>query len=392
MNTATATTSGDAGAGTRREVTRIAFALPGLHAVNRGAEVAMESVAIELAHRSDFDVTLIGSGQPRTGDPYRFIHAGRLAREKFVRWPRMPILRTEYDYEEASFALPLWRAYRPADFDVTIGCSYPFTNWVLRRKGGRSRPPHVYVTQNGDWPCRRTNAEFKWFGCEGLVCTNPDYFKANRERYEAVLIPNGVDPGRFFPPRGERNRDAFGLPADKHVVIMVSALIESKRVLEGIRAVAQCPGVFLAVAGDGPLRAEVQALGASLLPGRFLHQTLPRERMPDFYRCADVFLHMSQDEPSANAYIEALATGLPVVTHDRPVTQWTFDWTAFLVDTSNPAAVAGAIRAAAAPDADAAARRIALVQRRYTWKGIAGQYAEFLHRIIARHAESRSTK
>jgi glycosyltransferase involved in cell wall biosynthesis len=370
---------------------RVLFALPGFHAVNRGAEVALESVALELAHLGDFDVTLIGSGHARTGDPYRFIHAGRVPRERFLRWPKVPILRTEYDYEEASFALPLWSAYRPADFDVTIGCSYPFTNWVLRRKGGKRRPPHVYVTQNGDWPCQRTNAEFKWFGCEGLVCTNPDYYETNRGRYDSVLIPNGVDPARFFPRRGEAtDRPSFGLPIDQPVVIMVSALIPSKRVVEGIRAVAECSGVFLAVAGDGPLKAEVQALGASLLPGRFLHQTLPRERMPDFYRCADAFLHMSQDEPSANAYIEALATGLPVVTHDRPVTRWTFDQTAFLVDTSNPAAVATAITSAVHPDSAASARRIELVQRRYTWKGIAGQYAEFLRRVVDRQAELRS--
>jgi glycosyltransferase involved in cell wall biosynthesis len=370
------------------KVLRVAFALPGFHSVNRGAEVALESVAVELAHRGDFDVTLIGSGQSRTGDPYRFIHAGRVPRERFVQWPKVPILRTEYDYEEASFLMPMWRAYRPADFDVTIGCSYPFTNWVLRRKGGKTRPPYVFVTQNGDWPCRRSNAEFKWFGCEGLVCTNPDYYEAHRETYDSVLIPNGVDPARFCP--GPPDRAAFGLPTNQPVVIMVSALIPSKRVLEGIRAIAECPGVFLAVAGDGPLKADVQALGASLLPGRFVHLMLPRERMPDFYRCADAFLHMSQDEPSANAYIEALAMGLPVVTHDRPVTRWTFDQCAFLVDTSDPADVANAIAAAVKPDTAAAARRIDLVQRRYTWKGISGQYADFLRRVVASHAERRS--
>jgi glycosyltransferase involved in cell wall biosynthesis len=366
---------------------RVLFALPGFHAVNRGAEVALESVAFELGRRSDFDVTMIGSGRARSGDPYRFIHASRLARERFVKWPKFPGFRSEYDYEEASFAMPLWRAYRPREFDVTIGCSYPFTNWVLRGKGGKRRPPHVYVTQNGDWPCRRTNAEFKWFGCEGLVCTNPEYFEAHRERYESVLIPNGVDPGRFCPGGG--NRVSFGLPADKPVVIMVSALIASKRVLEGIQAVAECPGVFLAVAGDGPLNDEVRALGEARLPGRFLQTTLARERMPDFYRSADAFLHMSQDEPSANAYIEALATGLPVVTHDRPVTRWTFDQTAFLVDTSNLAAVAGAIGEAVRPDPAAATRRLDLVRERYTWRGIAGRYAEFLRRVVKRHAEMR---
>lgn len=362
---------------------RIAFALPGFHRVNRGAEVALESVARELARLPGFEVTLFGAGHARAGEPYRFVHAARIARERFVRFPRLPVLRHEYAYEELTFFLPLLARFRPRDFDATVGCSYPFTNWALRLRRRDRRPRHIYVTQNGDWPCRRRNAEYKYFSCDGLVCTNPDYFDANKDDWPCSLIPNGVDPARFSP--GAPDRASFHLPEGVPLAIMVSALIDSKRVLDGIRAVARAPGVFLAVAGDGPLRDAVRALGEDLLPGRFRHLTLARERMPEFYRAADCFLHMSLDEPSANAYIEALASGLPVVTHDRRVTRWTFDDTAHLVDANDLDAVARAIERACDDRSEERVReRLDLVARRYTWSAIARDYARFIDQTIAR--------
>lgn len=366
---------------TARETLRVAVVLPGLHRVVRGAEVAFESVSQELARAAGFSVTLFGSGPSDASRAYRFVHGGCRPRERFERWPQFPPFRSEYVWEEATFVRSLRRVYDPGEFDATVTCSYPFVNWFLRWCGAKGRrPKHIYVTQNGDWPCRRTNAEFRWFGCDGLICTNPEYYEENRGRYPSVLIPNGVDPRVFRP--GEGDRAGLGLPTDRPVVVMVSALIASKRVIEGIEAVSRCDDVFLAVAGDGPLRDQVLETGNRLLPGRFARLVLPRDRMPVLYRSADVMLHMSVDEPSANAYIEALATGLPVVTHDRAVTRWTFEDTAFLVDTKVPDAVAGAIGRALADTAAGREARLSLVRRRFTWEAIAGEYGAFIRRIV----------
>jgi glycosyltransferase involved in cell wall biosynthesis len=376
-------------AAAERGALRILLALPGLHRVNRGAEVAFESIASELARRANCEVTLIGSGEPRQDRPYRFRHAGCTPRERFSGWPRVPMFRDAYAYEEATFAPRLWGSYRAEEFDVSVGCSFPFTNWVLRSRGGRRRPPHVYVTQNGDWPAQERRREYRWFSCDGLVCTNPEYYERNCGRWPSVLIPNGVDPAVFAP--GSCDRAAFGLPDGVPVILMVSALIPSKRVLEGIAAAARVPGAVVVVAGDGPLRAQVNAEGSRLLPGRFRRVSVDRSQMPALYRAADVFLHMSIDEPSANAYMEALATGLPVVTHDRPVTRWTFERSATLVDTTDPEAVAAGLRAALAVSrASAVAEMRALVLRRFTWSAIAEQYEAFLRAVVRREARPGS--
>ena len=363
---------------------RVLLALPGLHKVTRGAEVAMESIAAELARTHGVDVTVIGCGLEKAGSPYRFIHVGCIGRERFERWPSVPVFRNEYAYEEMTYVPGLLRRYIPSDYDVTIACSYPFTNWALRAKrDGSEKPAHVFVTQNGDWPAQDNRSEYRYFGCDGLVCTNPEYYERNRDKWHCTLIPNGVDPDLYCP--GSVDRKSLGLPANAPVVLMVSALIESKRVLEGIRSVAPIDEAYLVVAGDGPLRAEVEELGEQLMPGRFERVTFPRERMPDVYRAADVFLHMSQIEPSANAYIEALASGVPIVTHDRYVTQWTLENEASLVDTNNLNYVTDAVRDTISDRGPGSVdSRRDLVQRRFAWSSIAGEYLRFLQDVCNR--------
>ncbi len=359
---------------------RVLFALAGLHRLSRGAEVALESVARELAAGGD-EVTVAGAGHARPGRGYRFRHLPAVSRRRFERWPKFPPLRTEYAWEELTFAAglalsPWWRSC-----DVTVTCGYPFTNWALRRRlpGGR-RPAHVFVTQNGDWPAFSREREYRFFSCEGLVCTNPVFFERNRARWRSTLVPNGIDTAAFRPGPGER--EAFGLPADRPVALMVSALVESKRVLEGLRAVARLPEAFLVVAGDGPLREAVDREAARLLPGRFRRDTFPHERMPALYRSADVFLHTTAGESFGNVYVEALASGLPVVAHDDEVTRWVLERQALLVDAGDEAALAAALRRALAEGPAGRAERAAFAAERYAWSAVAARYRDFLAEVV----------
>ena len=358
---------------------RILFALPGLHRVDRGAEIAFISIARELANLGHV-VTLIGSGDPRPGEPYRFIHASLIKRERFERFPKIPVLRGETSWEEATFVPGLLRGFKPGDYDVTVTCAYPFTNWALRRPSLGKRPKHVFVTENGDWAAYSGDSEYKLFGCDGLVCINPDYFERNRANYRTVLIPNGVDVERFHP--GAADRAAFGIPAGAPVILMVSALIASKNVPEGIAAVAALPDAVLVVAGDGPERAAIQALASELLPGRFVNLTVTADRMPDLYRAADVFLHLSVDEPFGNVFLEAMATGLPVVAYESDRTRWIVTDEAFFADRADPASLPAKL--ATASQSKSAVQAI-MCQRAqsFAWSAIAAQYENFFKELCA---------
>jgi glycosyltransferase involved in cell wall biosynthesis len=364
---------------------RILIALPGLHRANRGAEFAFIALAKGLAGLGD-QVTLMGSGIPEEEAPYGFLHAASVRREHFERYPSLPILRNEYCYEELTFAPScLWK-YRPDDYDLTVTCSYPFTNWILRRPVWRGRRPrHVFVTHNGDWPpvvagSTGRKSEYRFFGCDGLVCINPDFFERNRDHWNCRLIPNGVDCDRF--QSGVSRRKEFGLPEDRLIVLMVSALIPNKRIEIGIEAVSRIPDAHLVVAGDGPLRAPITETAARLLPGRFTLLTAPPERMPALYQSSDVFLQCSKDEPFPLVFLEAMACGLPIVGHDSPRVRWFVGDAEYLVDMDDHAAIAEAITCARASDAVALQQRISR-SKKFSWPRIVEKYRGFFQEITA---------
>jgi glycosyltransferase involved in cell wall biosynthesis len=368
---------------------KILFALPGLHRYSRGAEVAFIAIARELCQLGE-SVTLIGSGNPEQQTPYRFLRANSIRRERFERFPFLPVLRNENCYEELTFVPSLAWRYRPEDYDITVTCSYPFTNWVLRRPvliG--SRPLHVFVTQNGDWPpfAKRSvsKAEYRFFGCDGLVCINPDYFERNKDLWNCRLIPNGVDCDRFRP--GPGGRAEFGIPEDCFIVLMVSALIPSKRVEVGIEAVSRIPGAHLVVAGDGPLRDRITSVAAAALPSRFTRVSISADRMPMLYQSADVFLHCSKDEAFGNVFSEALACGLPIVAHDMPRIRWIVGDEEFLADTNDAAAIAASLERARLSEHDARLQRVARA-RRFSWDRIGAEYRQFFIDVLSGHKDS----
>lgn len=357
--------------GTTRNIMRLLFALPGFHAQDRGAEVALLAVARALARGGD-TVTVMGGGPERPGEPYRYLSIPMVERRRFERFPKLPAFRSETAWEDATFAANLLRRYDPRHYDAVVTCNFPFTHWALRRPARGATPLQIFVTQNGDWPARNDRAEFRFFRCDGLVCINPDYEAANRERWRTALIPNGVDLARYRDV--PRDRAALGLPKGAPIVLMVSALIETKRVAAGIDAVAALPDAHLVVAGDGPLRSEIDGLAARLLPGRFTRLTLPAGDMPRLYAAADAFLHMSLFESFGNVFVEALASGLPVIGHDTPRLRWIVGERDTLCDTEDPGAVTDAIARALRIGRGAADPRAA----QFDWPVIAAQYRAFL--------------
>lgn len=149
-------------------------------------------------------------------------------------------------------------------------------------------------------------------------------------------MPNFVDTEIFRPLTGRSGREAvrrqFGLPADALVLGCVSAVKRAhKRIDYVIREFAellrQAPRSrhwHLVIAGASQAEsAELEALAHAQAPGRIhFYCDLPRERMPDLYRCLDVFVMGSLFEMMPIALLEALATGLPALVNAHPVMTW----------------------------------------------------------------------
>lgn len=356
-------------------MTSYAFALPGFHRVDRGAEIALLAVANALAKRGD-DVTVFGSGEARPGCDYKFVHVPAIDRQRFERFPTFPILRSAEAWEDLTFAAGLAPKIRARQFDAAVSCSFPFTHWALRGKSPQ-RPLRIFVTENGDWPALAQRSEYRSFACDGLVCTNPDYYERNCERWPAVLIPNGVYAAKFSEAKAARS--LFGLGDNVPLVLMVSALISSKRVEAGIRAIAALPEVHLVVAGDGPLREPTDRLGAALLGPRYTRLTAAAAEMPKLYASADALLHLSVDESFGNVFVEGLASGLPIVAHDIARVRWIVGDENFLCDTYDQTLLTGAIERALRQGRGARSPGLA----RFAWPHIAEQYGSFIDGLLA---------
>jgi glycosyltransferase involved in cell wall biosynthesis len=357
---------------------RITIALSGLHRIERGAEVALEAIGSALGRRGH-DVTLIGSGPARSGVPYAYRRARVVDRQKFARWPPVAPWREQARYEAMTFVPGLLAQYRPGACDVTMTCGFPFENVALRRPHFGGRPRHVFITQNGDWPALIDRGEARAFSCDGLVCTNPEFFERNRERWRSAMIPNAIDAHRFEP--GPAQRAELGLPPDVPVVLMVSALIASKRVDIGVRAVAELDDAILVVAGSGQESERIDALGASMLGPRYVRRLFGFDQMPALYNSADVLFHPTLQESFGNVYIEAMACGTSVVAHRSTVTEWIVGQHGALIDTDEHDAVVAALREAIDSPTDATAGRERVLAE-FTWDRVADRYERFLTEVV----------
>ena len=112
-------------------------------------------------------------------------------------------------------------------------------------------------------------------------------------------------------------RSALGLPNEGATTVAIAgALSPEKRVDVAISAItAMAPGTRLVIAGDGPLRAELESQATAQAPGRvsFLGQLTD---LAELLRAVDAVTLTSDSEGVPGVLIEAGLSGLPVVATD----------------------------------------------------------------------------
>ncbi|HET8613477.1 MAG TPA: glycosyltransferase, partial [Sphingomonas sp.] len=188
----------------------------------------------------------------------------------------------------------------------------------------------------------------------------------------------GVDLARFRPaPDRAAVKAALGVAGP--LFLSVGALIPRKRHHLAIEALALLPEGALWIAGEGPERARLEALIARQGLGERVR--LLGGRSPDelavIGAAADVGVLASSSEGLANAWVESLACGAPVVAADIGGARELIDRPeAGRIVAAEPAAIAAAMaELARAPPEPAAVWAAAA---RFTWEANAAALREHL--------------
>lgn len=137
---------------------------------------------------------------------------------------------------------------------------------------------------------------------------------ARQYRYKggAAVLPNGVAIEQF------KNREEKKTH-ERSTVITVSRLVEKNGVDVLIRAIAEVqkkiPDIQCTIIGDGPEREKLlQQVRVLKLEEHILFLgSIPNGEVPAYLHRADVFVRASRSEGMGNVFVEALASGLPII-------------------------------------------------------------------------------
>jgi glycosyltransferase involved in cell wall biosynthesis len=199
------------------------------------------------------------------------------------------------------------------------------TGWLCYRTA--KQLPYIISLRGSDVPGghARLQLEYKllgpllkriWTGASALVACS-DGLKNRSLRFlpsaNIDVIPNGVDLDRFHPPS---NRELSG----ELKLLTVGRLSVTKRFEMLVEAVEilnkQGRNVRLTISGGGGLLDELKNLVEQKKLNNIISLTgrIETDKMPDVYRQHDMFVSASMQEGMSNAMLEAMASGLPIIT------------------------------------------------------------------------------
>lgn len=376
-------------------ITRVALVCSGLGSIRRGYEAFAQGMFDALSGVPSLDVWLFKGAGDRTARQVPLPHlprsgfAARLLGDLSRRGP--------YVVEQATLTatlIPYLSRIRP---DVVYYCDPSIGRMLSHWRRVTGAGFRLIMHNGGPHP-----PPFKWADHVHQLTPSAvtEALSAGHPPERQSLLPCGFYFGAV--PRamsmGERNsrRRSLGLPVDRPVVLSVGALNRGHKRMDYLIAEVSAMGEgrpFLVMLGESENETEAVRATAQLLlgPDNFVMRTVPRERMDDYYRAADIFALASLQEAFGLAYVEAMAHGLPCIAHDQEVTRFVLGSEGKLVDLRQRGALTAALWGALdqSDTTELRARRHSTMRDRFGWPALLPGYVSMLTQSENR---SRSTK
>ena len=241
------------------------------------------------------------------------------------------------------FAKAVERHVARADYDVVFGLGRTWSQDVLRLGGGSHRTWLETGFGAGKGVATRAAGRLRSRhrvalrieelalrpGVNQRVVANSEMVKRDvMARYglpehELEVIYNGVDIERFHPRRrddeGKRLRASLGIGEDELVVLFLGTGYARKgldTVIEALPALRRRRDVHLVVVGYDSAPGIFEALAKRVAKGVRAHFLGGRRDPEVCYAAGDLYVLPTRYDPFANSTLEALASGLPVLTSD----------------------------------------------------------------------------
>ena len=255
-------------------------------------------------------------------------HLGCISRRgplahNFPDAPEFPLGGSLFGWQSIRTRLNLSRHLRRHQVQVAHAFDF-YTNLTLIPAARLARVPVVIGShrQLGDLMTpaqfRAQAAVFRW--CDAVVCNS--HSAADR------LLATGLSPNKIAIVGNALPAEAFTaapatLPKRPDVVRvgMVARMNHRYKNHSGFLRIAaqihrRMPNVEFVLAGDGPLRQELEGQASSLGLGASAIFLGDRQDMPAVLASIDVAVNTSDSESLSNVILEAMAAGLPVVAYN----------------------------------------------------------------------------
>lgn len=290
---------------------------------------------------------------------------------------RKLLRHNHYDLVHAFFGFPTaWLCYRSRDklpyiislrgsdvpgYNIRLGLDYKLTAGLFRRI---------------------------WSGAAAVVANSEGLRRLALEFMPTLdigIIPNGIDTEKYYPSQKQE-------PAKPIKALMVCRLISRKRIDLLVKAAGQARelglDVQLNIAGEGNLMEALKKLANRLkVADRVVFMgRVPAEQMPQVYRDNDIFVMSSEHEGMSNAMLEAMASGLPIITTRCEGVEELITDNGIIVETPDPRDIAASIKKLIQQpqtysSMSAASRKRAEM---FSWSSVASRYLQCYYEVLKR--------
>lgn len=238
-------------------------------------------------------------------------------------------------WKHLAFAANVKRFLETETFDIVHSFTRTYSQDILRLGGGTHREYLRCMSPErsllGRWWSRFNPKELVQLRLERLGLRRGAYrrvvavsnrVKAEVLRYypvppeDIVVIPNGVDIRKFSPDlqaHRARVRKNFGIKDDETAFLFCGNGPRRKGLAYAIEALARLPeGCRLLVVGDAG--ADYLSIARRWKIASRISLLGPRDPVHEFYGAADALVLPTLYDPFPNVCLEAMASGLPVIT------------------------------------------------------------------------------